>query len=459
MIVALGMQAAVKAPILAVLAMIKISQKSWQWTTATAVALFLLLCVISVILLVAVPRFKKIQKFADNISRIARENLTGIRVVRAYNAEKYQDEKFDKANVDMTSNMLVAGRAMAILHPGISFISNTLNLSIYTIGAIMINASPMADKLPLFSDMVVFLSYAMQVIMAFMMLTMIIIQYPRAQVSANRVCEVLDTAPTIQDGDQTSGKANIHGQVVFNHVSFRYPDASEAVLEDISFTANLGETIAFIGSSGSGKSTLINLICRFYDVTEGEILIDGINVKDYTQVDLYNKIGYVPQKAVMFNGTVRSNIDFGTNGKGIIEESTITNALDIAQAKEFVNKLEGGVTAHISQGGTNVSGGQKQRLAIARAIARNPEFYIFDDSFSALDYKTDRVLRTALKNQTTKATTFIVAQRIGTISDANQIIVLEEGKIVGHDTHANLLENCEVYRQIAYSQVSKEELS
>ena len=459
MIVAMGMQVAVKAPILAVFAILKISRKSWQWTTATGVALILLFCIIAVILLIAVPRFKKIQIFSDNISRITRENLTGVRVVRAYNAETYQAEKFEVVNEAVTTNSLVAGRAMSILQPGITFISNTLNLAIYTIGAVMINASDMAGRLPLFSDMVVFLSYAMQIVMAVMMLTMIIIHFPKAQVSATRISQVLDTEITIKDGGKTEGLANIRGKVEFKNVFFRYPDAAESVLEDISFTANVGETIAFIGSSGSGKSTLVNLICRLYDVTQGEILIDGINIKEYTLEALHNKIGYVPQKAVLFHGTITSNVAFGDNGQLETQDNAIENAISVAQAEEFVSKLDGGIDAKIAQGGSNISGGQKQRIAIARAIARNPEFYIFDDSFSALDYKTDRVLRSALNKQTTNATTFIVAQRIGTIADADKIIVMEDGRMVGCDTHNNLLKNCEIYQEIAYSQVSKEELA
>lgn len=457
LIVAMGLQVVVKAPILAVLAIIKIANKSWEWTAATGVAVALLLCLISTIVFVAVPRFRKIQTFNDNLSRITRENLTGIRVVRAYSAEQYQNDKFDVANSAMNNNALTARRAMAIMQPGMTFISNSLNLAIYCIGAIMISQAGAVDKLTIFSDMVVFVSYAMQIIMAFMMMTMILIQFPRAQVSANRIMEVLETQATIKSGDKEDGVTK--GEVEFRNVTFAYPDASEPVLSNVSFKATLGQTIAIIGSAGSGKSTLVNLICRFYDVTEGEILVDGINVKDYQLENLHKKIGYVPQKAVMFKGTVEENVSYGSRLKGDVSDAELANAIQVAQAEEFVSKLDKKTGSFIAQGGTNLSGGQKQRLSIARAIARDPELFIFDDSFSALDYGTERKLRNQLAKTTADSITFIVAQRIGTIRNADQIIVLDDGEVVGLGKHEDLIESCQTYQEIAYSQLSKEELA
>lgn len=459
MIIAMGLQVMIKAPIMAVWAISKISNKSWQWTAATAAAVVLLLTLIGILMIFVMPKFRKIQVLTDNLNRVTRENLTGIRVVRAYNAEGYQEDKFENANEELTANNLFAHRMMAILMPGMNVVMNGLTLSIYWIGAYLINEAQVMDRIGLFSDMVVFSSYAMQVVMAFMLLTMIFIMLPRASVSAKRINEVLGTKPQIIDGDKEEGLPGREGEVEFRHVSFRYPDAAEDVLTDISFTAHKGETIAFIGSTGSGKSTLINLIPRFYDVTEGEVLVDGINVKEYTTQALHNKLGYISQRAVMFAGTVESNVAYGDNGReNTIDSEYMKKAVSIAQGQEFVDKMEDTYQGMVAQNGANLSGGQKQRLAIARAVYRRPEIYIFDDSFSALDYKTDKVLRAALKEETADTTSFIVAQRIGTIKNADKIIVLDEGRAVGIGTHRELLQSCEVYRQIALSQLSKEEL-
>ena len=458
MIVAMGLQLIVKAPIMAVMAIVKIQDKgTWQWSALTACAVVLLVSTILVIMLYAVPKFKRIQGLTDNLNRVSRENLTGLRVVRAYNAEAYQEEKFDKANEELTETHLKAQRAMQVMNPMMSLVMNGITLGIYWIGAYLIDAAGALDKLPLFSNMVVFSSYAMQVIMAFTMLTMIFIMLPRAAVSAKRIEEVLGTKPAILDGS-ASGETALRGEVEFRHVSFRYPDADEYVLHDISFTAHKGETVAFIGATGSGKSTIVNLVARFYDATEGEVLVDGVNVKDYRLHDLYNKLGYVPQRAVLFSGTVKSNVAFGENGKPPAEDEEIQAAVRTAQSADFVEKLEGGYDGAVAQGGANFSGGQKQRLSIARAICRRPEIYIFDDSFSALDYKTDRILRSALKKETAGVTSLIVAQRIGTIKDADRIVVVDEGRAVGIGTHDELMASCEVYREIALSQLSKEEL-
>lgn len=458
MLIAMGLQVMIKAPIMAVWAITKISSKSWQWTASTAGAVGFLMVLILIVMIFAMPRFRRIQTLTDNLNRVTRENLTGIRVVRAYNAEQYQEEKFEKANDELTQNNLFAQRVMAIMMPGMNIIMNGLTLAIYWIGAFLINEAQMMDRVGLFSDMVVFSSYAMQVVMSFVMLTMIFIMLPRASVSAKRINEVLETKPKILDGSAEKGKPGMKGEVEFRNVSFKYPDAADYVLANISFTAHKGETIAFIGSTGSGKSTLINLIPRFYDATEGEVLVDGINVKDYTAKALHNKLGYVSQKAVMFAGTVESNVAYGDNGKEAFTEADVVKAVDIAQGREFVEKLDDKYQGPIAQGGANISGGQKQRLAIARAVCRKPEIYIFDDSFSALDYRTDRVLRSALRQETADTTTFIVAQRIGTIKNADKIVVLDEGRAVGIGTHAKLLKSCEVYQQIALSQLSKEEL-
>ncbi len=458
MLVAMGLQLMIKAPITAVWAITKILNKSWQWSAITGVGIVVLLGVISTLMAIVMPRFKKVQKLIDRINGVTRENLTGIRVVRAFNAEKYQEEKFEKVNTDLTNMQLFNQKAFSVLSPVMYLVMYFLTLAIYFVGAFLIKDALMAEKIGLFGDMVVFSSYAMQIIMSFLMLAMIFMMLPRAEVSAERINEVLDTEISIKDGKVNKDLTDERGTVEFKNVSFKYPDADEYLLKDISFKANKGETVAFIGSTGSGKSTLINLVPRFYDVTDGEILIDGVNVKDYTQEFLHNKLGYVSQKAVIFNDTVKNNVSYGENGKGEITEEKIKKAIEVAQGKEFIEKMENQYDTEMSQGGTNVSGGQKQRISIARAIAREPEIYIFDDSFSALDYKTDSVLRKELKKYTKDATTLIVAQRIGTIMNADKIIVLDEGKVVGMGTHKELLKNCPVYEQIALSQLSKEEL-
>lgn len=461
MFIAMGMQVLIKAPILAIWAILKIYDKNFEWTMVTGGAVLVLIILITIVITLAMPKFKIVQTLTDNVNRVTRENITGIRVVRAYNAERYQEDKFEVANNDLYKTNVFVNRMMSVMFPSISFIMSSLTLAIYWVGVVLIENAAIMDKMTLFSDMVVFSSYAVQVIMAFMMMTMIFIMLPRASVSANRINEVIETKSKILDGNITESKKEDEGKIEFKNVSFKYPDASDYVLKDISFTAEKGETIAFIGSTGSGKSTLINLIPRFYDVTKGEVLVDGINVKEYTQHALHNKIGYVPQKVVMFNGTVSSNVSYGENDHKNEEESSINrikNAIEIAQGKEFVEDMQDTYNAPISQGGTNVSGGQKQRLSIARAIYREPEIYIFDDSFSALDYKTDRILRNKLKKETSGTTSLIVAQRIGTIIDADKIIVLDNGSIAGMGTHRELLKNCGVYREIAESQLSKEEI-
>lgn len=458
LLIAIGLQALVKAPILAVWAILKIMGKSWQWTATTGFAVLLLILMLSLIVIFALPKFKVIQTLTDNLNRVTRENLTGIRVVRAYNAVDFQETKFEEANHNLTKTNLFTNRMMAIMQPGMGLIMSGMSLAIYWIGAYLINGAALEDRLTLFSDMVVFMSYAMQVIMAFMMLSFVFIMLPRASVSAKRVNEVLDTEAKIIDGDKTEGKAGISGEVEFRNVSFKYPDAADYILHNVSFKARKGETVAFIGSTGSGKTTLINLIPRFYDATEGEVLIDGVNVKEYTQEALHNKLGYVSQKAVLFSGSVSSNVDYGDNGKAEPNEEAVKKAVEIAQGTDFVEKMENQYEATIAQGGTNISGGQKQRLSIARAVYKRPEIYLFDDSFSALDYKTDKVLRAALKKEIKDATNLIVAQRIGTIKDADRIVVLDEGAVVGIGTHDELMKTCSVYQEIAYSQLSKEEL-
>ena len=456
--VTMGMQAAVKAPIMAVWAIYKIAGKGWQWTLTTGIAVFVLIILMSVIIFLAVPKSTKIQQLTDNLNRVTREHLTGLRVVRAFNAEEFQGGKFEKANGELTAANLFVNRIMALLMPGMSMIQSGMTVGIYVVGAVMIGSAETANRLGLFSNMVVFSSYAMQVIMAFMMLSMTFIMLPRAIVAARRVLEVINTEAKIIDGVQTEGIDGKQGEIEFRNVSFSYPDAEEAVIHDVSFVANSGETVAFIGSTGCGKSTVINLVPRFYDATDGQVFVDGLDVKEYTQEALRSKIGYVPQKSVLFSGTVSSNVAFGDNGRAEPDDTDIANALRIAQGTEFVEKMDGTYDARISQGGSNISGGQKQRLSIARAVCRKPEIYIFDDSFSALDYKTDRVLRSALKNEVRDATVMIVAQRIGTIRDADRIIVLENGAVVGSGTHRELMKNCEVYREIAYSQLTEEEL-
>ncbi len=458
MFVTMGFQVLIKAPILAIWAVCKISAKSWQWTFSTGVAVAVLLIIVGLCVSIALPKFKKLQELTDDINRVTRENITGINVVRAYNAEKYQESKFETANNNLTKTQLFTSRTMSFMMPGIQLIMSGLPLAIYWIGAYLINKADMMSKITLFSDMVTFSSYAMQIVMAFMMMVMVFIILPRASVAAKRINEVLDTEATIEDGDKNIKDSGIRGEIEFKNVNFKYPDAEDYVLSDISFSVKKGETLAIIGATGCGKSTVINLIPRFYDVTEGEVLVDGVNVKDYKQKELRNKIGYVSQKATLFGGTVKSNIAYGDNGKDGFMESDIVDSVYVAQASEFVEKMGEGYDSYIAQGGGNLSGGQKQRLSIARAVCRHPEIFIFDDSFSALDYRTDRALRSALKKECADATKIIVAQRIGTIRDADKIIVLENGTIAGMGKHDELMKNCEVYRQIAYSQLSKEEL-
>ena len=456
MLIGMGLQLLIKAPITAIWAITKIIGKSYEWSLVTAAAVLILLTVISILIIIVVPKFKIVQKLTDKVNGVTREHLTGIRVVRAFNAEKYQEDKFDTVNQKLTNQQMFNQKMFAIMAPVMYLVMYFLTLSIYFIGAFLIKDAALSLKLSIFSDMIVFSSYAMRVIMSFLMLALIFIILPRASVSAKRINEVLDTKISVIDGNM-NGDTKLKGVVEFKNVSFMYPDAEEYVIKNISFKANTGDTVAFIGSTGSGKSTLINLVPRFYDVTDGEILVDGINVKDYKLKSLHNKIGYVPQKAVMFDGTVEENIKYGDNGKPKTNK-IIKDAIRVAQAEEFVLKMDDQYNSHVSSGGTNISGGQKQRLAIARAIAREPEIYIFDDSFSALDYKTDSMLRHELKKYTKDATSLIVAGRIGTVMNADKIIVLDNGEAVGIGTHKELLKSCDVYKQIALSQLSKEEL-
>lgn len=456
LLISLGLQVIIKAPIMAIWAITKIVGKSYQWSIATAGAITILVALILVLVLIALPKFKKIQWLTDNLNKTTRENLTGIRVVRAFNAEKYQQQKFEKANKELTDTYKFTAKLMALMSPVMTMIMSGLSLSIYFIGAYLINEANMLDKINLFSDMVVFSAYAMQVVMAFMMLTMIFILYPRASVASKRIVEVLETKQNIKEGTKQNSKET--GTIEFKNVSFKYPDAEEYMLKDISFKVKQGETVAFIGRTGSGKSTIINLIPRLYDATEGEVLVDGVNVKDYKEESLYDRIGYISQKAVMFRGTIEDNVALGTkNGKKPSKEA-VKKAIEIAQGKDFVEKLENKYEFELAEGGTNLSGGQKQRLSIARAIARDPEIYIFDDSFSALDYKTDYILRNELNKYTKDKVVVIVAQRIGTIKDANQIFVIEDGKIAGHGKHKELIKNCKIYKEIALSQLGKEEI-
>ena len=459
MLIVLGLQMLLRAPIMAVFAIYKIAGKQWEWTLATAVAVVVLLVVVGVCLLLATPKFRRMQKLTDDLNRVTRENLTGLRVVRAYNAEDYQETKFAQANAALTGNQLFAQRTLAFLLPSIQLVMSGLSLAIYWIGGVLIDQAGMQAKLTLFSDMMVFSQYAIQVVMAFMMLVMIFMILPRASVAAHRIGEVLHTHPTILDGTQASGDPACPGQVEFRNVSFRYPDAEEYVLKDISFTAKRGETVAIIGSTGCGKSTVVNLIPRFYDATEGQVLGDGVDVREYDQRSLRNKIGYVSQKATLFTGTIASNVAYGDNGEAPPSPADVQAAVATAQAEDFVTHMEGGYEGYVAQGGANLSGGQKQRLSIARAIARKPEILLFDDAFSALDYKTDRVLRSALDQTCQNTTRIIVAQRIGTIRDADQIIVLDDGQIAGIGKHQDLMQTCGVYQQIALSQLSKEELA
>ncbi len=459
MLLVMGTEILFKAPMTAIWAIVKITGKSWQWTTATAVAIVILLMIVSVCLALTLPKFKKMQKLTDNLNRVTRENLTGLQVIRAYNAETYQEEKFEKANEELKSAQLFTGRVMGFMAPGIQAVMNGLSLAVYWIGAYVIQNAAATEKLSLFSEMVVFSQYALQVVMAFMMLVMISILLPRALVSAKRINEVLDTPLSVPEGKGADAVPGKEGEVEFRDVTFRYPDAGKEALSHISFTAAKGETVALIGATGSGKSTVVNLIPRFYDVTGGAVLVDGVDVRDYTQETLRNKIGYVSQKAILFSSTIADNVAFGDNGTDGFTKERIKNAVHIAQADEFVEGKEDGYDGYVAQGGANFSGGQKQRLSIARAVCRNPEILIFDDSFSVLDYKTDRILRKELDRALGGTTRLIVAQRIGTIRDADKIIVLEDGCIAGMGTHEELMENCEVYRQIAYSQLSKEELA
>lgn len=457
-----GMQSLIKAPIMAFIAVGKISTKSWEWSLLTGGVIAFVCVLLVFIMLYAVPRMKKMQALTDNLNRITRENLTGLQVVRAYNAESYQEGKFAKANEEMTRNSQQANIAMSVMNPGMNLAMNGLTLGIYWIGAALISAiavtSPaaMMERIGLLSDMVVFMQYAMQVIMAFLMLVMIFVMLPRVTVSAGRVNEVLDTKARIVDGKETQGKPGMKGEIEFRDVSFRYPDADGDTIHHISFTAHHGQTVALIGATGCGKSSIINLIPRLYDATSGQVLVDGVDVRDYTQDALRSKIGFVPQKAFLFAGTVSSNVGYGEDKAS---GAAIRKAVSIAQAAEFVESPEVGYSGTVAQGGSNFSGGQKQRLSIARAVARDPEILVFDDSFSALDYKTDHALRQALREQTSGTTNIIVAQRIGTIRDADCILVIEDGAIVGKGTHRELMESCKVYQEIAYSQLSKEELA
>ena len=458
-IIVFGTLALIKAPVMSIWAISKISTKHIEWTLATAISVAFVCAVLLICYFFALPRFKRIQGLTDNINRITRENLTGLRVVRAYNAENYQEAKFEKANEEITSNNLTAHRIMSIMGPSMNVVMNGMSLFIYWIGAFLINQAGVGERLTIFSEMVVFSQYAIQIIISFMVLNMIFIMAPRAIVAATRINEVLDTKETIFDGDFDGENTTVQGEIEFKNVSFKYPDASDYVLKNISFKAKKGETVAIIGSTGCGKTTLVNLIPRFYDCTEGEVLVDNVNVKEYKLESLNNKLGYVPQKALLFSGDINTNVAFGDNGKNGYTEDDVKRAVKIAQAQEFVEKMPFEYESDITQGGTNVSGGQRQRLCIARAVCRKPEILIFDDSFSALDYKTDRVLRQTLKKETAGTTNIIVAQRIGTIKDADLIIVLDEGEIAGMGKHKDLLQNCKVYKEIALSQLSQEELS
>ena len=467
MFITMGLMMIVKSPIMAVWAICKIAGKGFEWTVATGVAVVVLMAAICVIMFFVMPKFKAMQRLTDNINLVARENLTGLRVVRAYNAEDYQEAKFTKANKELTDTQLFTNRAMAIMMPLMNTIMNGLMLAVYWIGAYLIDAADLTDKLTTFANMVVFSSYSVQVIMSFLLMSMVFVLWPRADVSAQRVLEVIDTKPLITDGTHTEGEPGKQGEIEFRNVSFTYPDSRKAMLEGISFTAKKGQTVAFIGSTGSGKSSLINLVPRFYDATQGQVLVDGVDVRDYTLKALRDKIGYVPQQSFLFKGTIASNVSYGdkSGSKSGSEEAgtdadmaNVRKACEVAQATEFVEKKDNTYESSIAQGGSNVSGGQKQRLSIARAVYRHPEILIFDDSFSALDFKTDRAVRDALAKEAKDSTKLIVAQRIGTIMNADRIIVLDQGKVVGQGTHEELLDNCDVYRQIAQSQLSEDEL-
>ena len=467
MFITMGLMMIVKSPIMAVWAICKIAGKGFEWTVATGIAVVVLMAAICVIMFFVMPKFKAMQRLTDNINLVARENLTGLRVVRAYNAEDYQEAKFTKANKELTDTQLFTNRAMAIMMPLMNTIMNGLMLAVYWIGAYLIDAADLTDKLTTFANMVVFSSYSVQVIMSFLLMSMVFVLWPRADVSAQRVLEVIDTKPLITDGTHTEGEPGKQGEIEFRNVSFTYPDSRKAMLEGISFTAKKGQTVAFIGSTGSGKSSLINLVPRFYDATQGQVLVDGVDVRDYTLKALRDKIGYVPQQSFLFKGTIASNVSYGdkSGSKSGSEEAgtdadmaNVRKACEVAQATEFVEKKDNTYESSIAQGGSNVSGGQKQRLSIARAVYRHPEILIFDDSFSALDFKTDRAVREALAKEAKDSTKLIVAQRIGTIMNADCIVVLDQGKVVGQGTHEELLDNCDVYRQIAQSQLSEDEL-
>ena len=471
MFITMGLMMIVKSPIMAVWAICKIAGKGFEWTVATGIAVVVLMAAICVIMFFVMPKFKAMQRLTDNINLVARENLTGLRVVRAYNAEDYQEAKFTKANKELTDTQLFTNRAMAIMMPLMNTIMNGLMLAVYWIGAYLIDAADLTDKLTTFANMVVFSSYSVQVIMSFLLMSMVFVLWPRADVSAQRVLEVIDTKPLITDGTHTEGEPGKQGEIEFRNVSFTYPDSRKAMLEGISFTAKKGQTVAFIGSTGSGKSSLINLVPRFYDATQGQLLVDGVDVRDYTLKALRDKIGYVPQQSFLFKGTIASNVSYGdksgdkSGSKSGSEEAgtdadmaNVRKACEVAQATEFVEKKDNTYESSIAQGGSNVSGGQKQRLSIARAVYRHPEILIFDDSFSALDFKTDRAVRDALAKEAKDSTKLIVAQRIGTIMNADRIVVLDQGKVVGQGTHEELLDNCDVYRQIAQSQLSEDEL-
>ena len=457
-IIVFGLFVIVRAPLMAVLAITKIADKSAEWTISAGVAVVLVIIVLAICFLFAHPLFQRIQVLTDNINRITRENLTGIRVVRAYNAEDYQKNKFEQANTDITQNNMKAHRIMSLMMPSMMLIMNGLSLIVYWIGAYLIDGAPLMGKADLFLDMTVFSQYALMVIMAFMMLNMIFIMGPRSIVAAKRINEVIDTKSSIVDGKGVD-HTDKTGEIEFRNVSFKYPDAADYVLKDISFTAHKGETVAIIGSTGCGKSTMINLIPRFYDATEGEVLVDGVNVKEYTLEQLHNKLGYIPQRAVLFSGTVNTNVAMGSNGTEGYTQEDVARAVEIAQAKDVVENYPEGYEHPVAQGGSNLSGGQKQRLCIARAVCRDPEVLIFDDSFSALDYKTDRILRDTLKKETAGTTNIIVAQRIGTIKDADQIIVLDEGRIAAIGKHKELLKTCKIYHEIGLSQLGEEELN
>ena len=470
MFITMGLQMLVKAPIMAVWAVCKIVGKGFEWTVATGVAVMVMLALVAVLMAFVMPKFRRMQALTDNINLVANENLTGLRVVRAYNAEPYQEAKFSAANKELTDTQLFTNRAMAIMLPAMNTVLNGLSLAVYWIGAYLIDSAGLPDKLTLFSNMVVFSSYSVQVIMSFLMMSMVFVLWPRADVSAQRVLEVINTEPSVVDGSRRDGEPGVTGSVEFRDVSFTYPDSREPMLEHISFKAERGQTVAFIGSTGSGKSTLINLVPRFYDATAGQVLVDGVDVRDYAIDALHDKIGYVPQRAILFKGTVASNVAYGGDTDGTPQSDAATEqdasmleavraACDVAQASEFVDRMEGGYDAPIAQSGSNVSGGQKQRLSIARAIYRHPEILVFDDSFSALDFKTDREVRDALAEEAKDSTKLIVAQRIGTIMDADLIVVLDDGKVVGEGTHKELLDTCPVYRQIAESQLTPEELA